>query len=188
MTSRGVVVEVAVAAGDGDARAGGDDARPGDEAGVDVVAQVDREEGRRAYVADGGEAGLERLLRVDDAGDGGVEGRVDEVVDLVVAVGAAAQVGVAVDQAGKNVFLGKVENLGAGRRLKSCGFNGLNTLVCNHESDIVAIVAGCGLEEMTGAYVCRGRRGLRDGAENEKDDSGDAAKGPPRRIPFFAGM
>ena len=58
---RGVVVEVAVAAGDGEAGAGGDDARAGNEAGVDVLAQVDGEEGERADVADGGEAGVEGL-------------------------------------------------------------------------------------------------------------------------------
>ncbi len=65
-----VVVEVAVAAGDGEAGAGGDDARARDVAGVDVLAQVDRREGRRADVADGGEAGVEGQLGVDYAGDG----------------------------------------------------------------------------------------------------------------------
>lgn len=72
---RGVVVEIAVAASDGDAGAGGDDAWAGDEAGVDVAAEIDGEEGGRADVADGGEAGTEGGVGVDDAGDGGVEGR-----------------------------------------------------------------------------------------------------------------
>ena len=41
---RGVVVQVAVSAGDGDAGAGGDDARSGDELLVDAVAQIHCEE------------------------------------------------------------------------------------------------------------------------------------------------
>ncbi len=66
----GVVVEVAVAAGDGEWWAGGDDARAGDEAFVDGVAEIDGHEGERAYVADAGEAGVEGSLGVDDAGVG----------------------------------------------------------------------------------------------------------------------
>ena len=110
----GVVVEVAVAAGDGEAGARGDDARAGDVAGVDVVAEVDGEEGDGADVADGGEAGFEGLAGVDYAGDGGVEGGAGEGVDLLVAVGAGGEVGVAVDEAGEDVVGGEVDNLGSG--------------------------------------------------------------------------
>ena len=55
---RGVVVEVAVAASDGEWWAGGYDAWAGEEAFVNGVAEVDGHEGERAYVADAGEACL----------------------------------------------------------------------------------------------------------------------------------
>ena len=119
----GVVVEVAVASGDGEAGAGGDDARAGDVAGVDVVAEVDGEEGDGAYVADGGEAGFEGLAGVDYAGDGGVEGGAGEGVDLLVAVGAGGEVGVAVDEAGEDVVGGEVEDLRSGGWVEAGGLD-----------------------------------------------------------------
>ena len=90
-------------AGDGERRAGGDDARAGDEAFVDGVAEVDGHEGTGADVADGGETGVEGSLGVDDAGVGGGEGSVLEGVDGVVLVGSGAEVYVAVDEAGEDV-------------------------------------------------------------------------------------
>ena len=92
-----------MAAGDGEWWAGGDDARAGDEAFVDGVTEIDGHEGERADVADGGEAGVEGSLGVDDAGVGGGEGGSFEGVDGVVLVGAGAEVGVAVDEAGEDV-------------------------------------------------------------------------------------
>jgi hypothetical protein len=166
---RSVVVEVPVAASDGNAGPRRDDARTGDEAGIDVVAEVDGEEGERTDIANGGKAGLERLSGVDHAGNSGAEGRVLKLVDLLVAIGAIAQVGVAIDEAGENVLRGEIDDLGAGGRLESSGFNGLDALVCNNECDVVKIMAGCGFEKVASADVSGGsgrRLGLRTCAEN----------------------
>ena len=101
----GVVVEVAVAAGDGEWRAGGYDPRAGEEAFVDGVAEVDGHEGEGTYVADAGESGIESSLGVDDAGIGSGERGFFEGVDGVVLVGAGSEVGVAVDETGEDVVV-----------------------------------------------------------------------------------
>jgi hypothetical protein len=97
------------------------------------------------------------FLRIDDAGNGRVEGSVFELVDLLIAIGAAAQVGVAVDEAGENVVGGEIEDLGTLREVdESRGFDGLDALVGNHECDIV---------EHSGRW--RGRRGGRRGCTKQ---------------------
>jgi hypothetical protein len=42
--------------------------------------------------------------------------------------------------------------------LESSGFDGLDTLICNNEGDVVEIVAGCGFEKMAGTDI-RGKNG-----------------------------
>jgi hypothetical protein len=106
---RGVVVEVAVAAGDGECGAGGYDAWARDQAFVDGVAEIDGHEGERAYVADAGEARIEGSLGVDDAGVGAGEGGFFEGVDGVVFVGAGSEMGVAVDEAGEDVVVAEID-------------------------------------------------------------------------------
>src|SRR6202042_1393435 len=120
----GVVVEVSVPAGDGEWWAGGYDARSGDEAFVNGVAEIDGHEGERAYVADAGEAGVEGSLGVDDAGVGVGEGGSFEGVDGVVFVGAGSEVGVAVDEAGEDVVLAEIDYFGAGGDGEGPGFDG----------------------------------------------------------------
>ncbi len=73
------VVQVAVAAGDRNARAAGHDSRADQIAFVDRIAQVDRQKRIGAHVANRGESGFQCLARIDHAGEGVVEGRVLEV-------------------------------------------------------------------------------------------------------------
>ena len=84
---------------------------------VDRVAQIHREKRIRAHVAHRGKAGFQRLARIQDGGEGVVEGRVLEVVNFVVAVGARTKMGVAIDQAGKHRRLREVDHFGARRNL-----------------------------------------------------------------------
>ena len=99
-------------AGDRDPRPAGHDPGADEEPLVDRVAEVDRQERPRADVADGGEAGLQRLPRVHDRREGRVEGRVLELVDLVVPIGPRPEVRVAVDQAGQDGRARQVDDLG----------------------------------------------------------------------------
>ncbi len=145
---RGVVVEVAVTSGNGEWRAGGDDARTRDEAFVDGVAEIDRHERPGAYVADGGEACIEGSLGVDDAGVCGSEGGALEGVDGVVLVGTGAEVDVAVDEAGEDVIGGEVDDFCAERDGEGGGFNGLDAVAGEDQDYVVAVDAGFAVEEM----------------------------------------
>ena len=149
-----------MAAGNGEAWTGGDHARAGDVSGVDVLAEIDGEEGGRAYVANGGESGFEGLACVDDSGDGGVVRSLGEGEDFVVAVGAAGEVGVAVDEAGEDVACGEVEDLGSGGRSEAGRFDGSDALVGDDEGGVVdGEWPEAEVEEMAGADV-GGWRGL----------------------------
>ena len=131
-----------MAARDGKAGAGGDDARARDVSGVDVLAQIDRRESWRADVADGGKAGIEGQFGVDYAGDGGVEGRVGEGQDFVVAVGAGGEVSMAVDEAGEDIVGREVEDRRTGGRHEACRLDRLDALVGDDERDVVQVMAG----------------------------------------------
>ena len=116
------IVEVAVASGDGDARAAGDDARAGNQAVVDGVAQIDGEKRRGADIANGSESGFESFARVDHGEESVVEGCVLEAIDLVVAIGASAEMRVAIDESGEDGGLGKIDHGGTGWDLHAgCG-------------------------------------------------------------------
>ena len=164
---RRIVVEVAVAAGDRDAGPGGDDARAGNESCIDAVAEIDREKRQRADVANGGEAGVESLLGVDHPGDGGIEGRVFEVPDGVVAVGAGAQMGVAVDQARKDVGVGEICYLRAWRNCESGGFDRLDALTFDDEHHVGVICPALAVKQFA-SFDVGGLRGLSEGGEGRQ--------------------
>ena len=96
----GEKVFVHVAAGNAERRSGDLHVRAGDVAGVDLVAQGDVGEAVGADVADGGEAGVERGLRVLHADDRFFGGRHGEL-EVGIEVGGIGEVGVHVDEAGQ---------------------------------------------------------------------------------------
>src|SRR4051812_13655966 len=110
---RGIVIQVAVSAGDGNAGAAGDDPRPDDETLADGIPKIYRQERERADVANRGEAGFEGLAGVHDAGECTLERSVFEIVDLVIAIGARSEVGMAIDQAGEQRSRPEINDLGA---------------------------------------------------------------------------
>src|SRR3984957_3181031 len=67
---RGKIVQIAVAAGDGDGRTAGHDARAGNQSFIDAVAEIDGEKWQRADVPHGGESGFERFAGVHDREEG----------------------------------------------------------------------------------------------------------------------
>ncbi len=87
------VVQVTVAPGDGNAGTAGHYARAHQITFIDRVAQIHRQKRIRAHVAHRGKTGFQRLARIEDGGKGVVEGRVLEVVDFVVPVGARTKYG-----------------------------------------------------------------------------------------------
>src|SRR5262249_5515539 len=90
----------------------GDDARADEEALADRGPQVDGQERLAPEVADRGEARPEGGLGVLDGREGALEGRILEPVDLVVAIGARTNMGMAVDQARKDPGFGQVDDVG----------------------------------------------------------------------------
>ncbi len=106
---------IAVAARDAQGHARGPDARAENEALVDRLPQADVRAAAGADVADGGEAGVERALRVDGGADGFVGRRLRHGLDEGVAGAFAGDVGVGVDQAGEDRRGGQVDDFGAGR-------------------------------------------------------------------------
>jgi hypothetical protein len=100
---------VAVAAGDAEWRAGGEDARAGHVAVVDGVAQADVGVVVGADVADGGEAGAQRGQRILGADQRHARHRLgDQAVAGVF--GRAGDVGVGVDQAGQQGLVAQVDD------------------------------------------------------------------------------
>ena len=67
-------IDVTVAAGDGEWRAAGNDARAGDISVIDGIAKIYGSEGRRADVADGSESGEQRDVGVANGVKSSVEG------------------------------------------------------------------------------------------------------------------
>ena len=92
--------EPAVTAGHADCRTGGDDVGAGKLPRADRIAQIDGERARRAEIAHGGDAGLERAARVLRARIGTLGGiRLDEDAHRV-RLAAAFEMGVRVDETG----------------------------------------------------------------------------------------
>ena len=164
-----------MAAGDGEGRPGGDDARAGDEPGVDVLAEIDGEKGGGADVAHGGEAGLERGAGVADAEDGVVTVGVVEVVNGIVAIGAAGEMGVAVDEAGKDEVVGEIDDGGTGGDGEGGVFDRADAVAFEDKRDVLTVVAGVAVEEVAGFDVGEGGRGgeraERGGGDQEREGS-----------------
>ena len=148
------IVEVAVASGDGDARAAGDYARTGNQAVVDGVAQIDGEKRRGADIANGSESGFKSLARVDHGEESVVEGCVLEAVDLVVAIGASAEMRVAIDESGKDGGLRKIDHGGTGWDLHAgAGCDRLDAFAFDSDDHVLADGVAGGVEEMSGKDV-----------------------------------
>src|SRR5437868_9341532 len=107
------VVQVAVTTGDGDPRTAGYDAWTDNESLSDGVPQIHRQKRQRADIAHAGEPSFQSLAGIHHAGESALEWRVLEIVDLVVTVGARAQVGVAIDEAGEKGRRTEVDDLSA---------------------------------------------------------------------------
>ena len=105
---------VAVAAGDAQRRARGCDARAGEVAVVDGVAQADVGVAVGADVAHGGKAGFQRQARVLGAAQGarGTEIAPDGIARVFRVAG---QVGVRIDQPWQQGLVAQVDDVGAGR-------------------------------------------------------------------------
>src|SRR5262249_43394105 len=161
---RRVAVQIAVAAGDADAGAGGDDARAGEIALVDQVAQVGGEERLRADVANGGEARLQRAAGVHHRGHRRRQGRGLEGPDVLESVGPGLEVDVGVDQAGEHRRAGEIDHRGAGR---SGYAHGGDSVVLDPEGDVLLVRFGEAVEEASGFQV-DDLRSRREG-EREKD-------------------
>src|SRR6478672_2754529 len=96
------IVQVAVSAGDGDARPAGNDAWSRDQSFVDRIAQIHGQERRRAYVAHAGKPGFKSLAGIYHGGKGALKRCVPEIIDFIIAVSARAKVRVAIDQSRKH--------------------------------------------------------------------------------------
>ena len=134
------------------------DARSGNVAFVDGVAQINREERRGADITDAGESSFERFARVYDRIEGVIEGRVFETEDRVVAIGARAQVRVAIDQARKHRVVGEIDDGCAQRGLRS-GRNALDAVAFDGDDNVFPDLIGGGIEEASGEDVCGSRSG-----------------------------
>ena len=143
-------------------RAGHLQTRPGDQAFVDGVAQLDGGVGvGRAHVLQGGEAGVQILQRVIESRESGAG-----VVRLLL----LHQMHVAVDQAGQHGGAAEIDNLSAGRNLDAIGgagggdaisLNGGDAISLNKDDLIGEHRARFGIEQAAGADgdAC-GRRSL----------------------------
>ena len=101
-------------------------------------------------VKPGEQRGAGILLGVEGLG----VGRAAERVDRVVAIGARAQVGVAVDQAGEHGGFGEVDDLGACGNLRGVrGLHRLDALALDDDDHVLADVVAGGVEEAAGANV-----------------------------------
>src|SRR4051812_19908982 len=74
----GVIVKIAVTAGDGDHGTRGDDARTGKLAPINGITGIDCDESCRSDIANRGEAGQQVGARIYDGVEGVVEGHVFE--------------------------------------------------------------------------------------------------------------
>lgn len=92
--------------------AGGDDAGPIDLAAFDGFLQGDVGPVAGADIANGGEAGFERLFRVGDGDDGPV-GVGELQAGKASGFGVAVEVGVHVDQAGEKGDAGELDHFGS---------------------------------------------------------------------------
>src|SRR4029077_7210719 len=107
---RRIIVQVAMTAGDRNARSTGYSAGSRNQAFVDQIPEIDGEKRRRANITHAGKTGFQRLARVDHRGKRALEWRVLEAIDLVVTVGPRAEMGVAIDQAGQDRGVRKINH------------------------------------------------------------------------------
>src|ERR1051326_4689825 len=154
------VIQVAVPAGNRDARPAGYDTRSGNQAFIDGVAQINGQKWKRAHIAHAGKAGFQRLARVYDSGKRALKRRVLEVIDFVVTVSARAQMRVAIDQAGKHRGVRKVNHGGACWDCdRTGGRHSLNAFTHHHNHHVLARLVSGAIKQMSGANVSRFGRG-----------------------------
>src|SRR5262249_55147571 len=139
---RGIIVQVAVTAGDGNAGTAGHDPRTGNQSFVDRISQIDGKERLGADVAHAGKAGVQGLARVHHRGKRRLKRRVLEAIDFVVAVGARTQVGVTVDQPGKNRGAREIDHGCGGWNGHTRGrTHGLDPVARHHDHHVLADIA-----------------------------------------------
>ena len=155
-------VLVAVAAGDTQGGAGSEDARAGDFASLDAVANCEVGVAGRADVADGGEPGFESDAGIADAQHRGAWIR-DVIAGHAEKIGRAGDVSVAINQAGKDGGSGEVDALRARRELR---FDGggiadlLDAIAFDPDDLIGAVASGADVENFSGFHGDDlGRRG-----------------------------
>src|SRR6202022_2469554 len=161
---RRVAVQVAVPAGDRDARPARHDARSRELTFGDRVAQVSGKERRRAQVAHGGEAGLQRGPRVAHRADGGAQRAVAELQNRRVLVGAGAEVDVAVDESRQQGGVAEIDHLRPRRgRQRGGGPRGDDALALDQHGGALAQAAGQAVEEPRRLQIDRARARQRRG-------------------------
>lgn len=138
---------VGVAARGADCATGGEDARSGDDAGIDGVAQGDRGVGAIAEVAHGSETGHQRPVRVDGRANGVVGGIQVELVDVAGRAGLAGEMGMAVDQAGQAGGAAELDGLGTGDVEAACA-DLLDALAFGDHGGFAEQAAGDGIDQM----------------------------------------
>src|SRR5215472_17349584 len=181
------IVQVAVTAGDGDARTAGNDSGSWNQPFVDRVAQIDGQKRQRAYIAHRRKAGFKGLARIDYSCKGALEGRVFEVVDLIVTIGARAQVRVAINQPGQHRGVGEIDHRRAGRdREGISGGHALNAFVHHLYDNVLPNIVRGAVKQAPGANVGGLRRGRRrrrrlarllgDGPRDKREDKKEEAR------------
>ncbi len=150
---------VAVAAGDGDAAAGGGDAGAEDDAALDGVAQGElRVVGRTfAGVADGGESVIEPEAQVVDAPERGLRNGGAQVGGEVLRGGVGEDVAVGVDEAGEHGVVGQI---GDGDAAWGGIGDGLDAVAGDEDVGVGAHGAGADVDELAGEdRLCDGLGG-----------------------------
>ena len=171
---------VAMAAGDGNATAGGDHARPKDEAALLGVAEGELRVvgGAFAGVAQVGEAVVEPEAQVVGAPESGLGDGGAEVLGPVLRGGVGERVAVDVDEAGENRIGREVGDSNAlGRGVG----DGLNAFAGDKDVGVGADLAGADVDELAGENgLSDSGRGGGLGA-NERSGENDGGNGEKRR-------
>jgi hypothetical protein len=107
----------------------------GNESAIDGVAHDGVDVVGASCFAHRGEAGLERLLRVDGCVDRAVRGRLLEHRQIAAIVVDGREMGVHVDEAGEQRVPGEIDDLGAGGDLHLCGGADSGDAFAIHQND-----------------------------------------------------
>ena len=173
------VVVAAVAAGDADGDAAGEDARTLDLAVRDGIAQRHVGVTGRARYPNRGEAGQQRGTRILRALDRRRRQR-DRQAPVALQVGVAMQVHVRIHQAGQHGFSRQVVHRRAGRHRRARGrTDGGDARVLDHDGLVVQHAPGFDIEQAAGLDVGgrRERRRAGDGQDGGKDTQAHGVSG-----------